>query len=40
MIITYDTELVNDNTIIETLNSNTTYSCALKKEKSNSFFGV
>ena len=37
MIITYDTELVNDNTIIETLNANTTYSCTLKKEENNSF---
>ena len=37
MIITYDTELVNDHTIIEIVNSNTTYSCTLKKEESNSF---
>ena len=37
MIITYDTELVNDSTIINVLNNNTTYSCTLKKEEANSF---
>lgn len=38
MIVTYNAELVNNKIIIDRLNSNTTYSCSLKKqEKGNSF---
>ena len=36
MIITYDSNLVNENIIIEALNNNTNYSCTLKEE-TNSF---
>ena len=34
MIITYETELINDNTIMRKINANTTYSCTLKKNNS------
>ena len=33
MIVTYNTELVNDQVIMDKLNSNTTYSCSLKNQK-------
>ena len=34
MIITYDTEMTNDDNIANKLNTNTTYSCTLKKTNS------
>ena len=34
MIITYDSELINDDDIMSKLNTNTTYSCTLKKTNS------
>ena len=34
MVITYDSELTNENIIISKLNTNTTYSCTLKETNS------
>ena len=38
MIITYDNELTDDNTIMNRLNTNTNYSCSLKKTNSFIYF--
>ena len=38
MIITYDNELTDDNTIMDRLNTNTNYSCSLKKPNSFIYF--
>ena len=38
MIVTYNSDLINDEIIMNVLNTNTTYSCTLKEEKKNNSF--